>query len=331
MSQLFSPKNSIEWIKSVNDDNFTEKAMELFRWQSSQCPVFKEYIELRNINPTKIETLTDIPFLPIEFFKTKKILAKNSIAKLKFESSGTTGQNRSKHFVAQPEIYQHTGLKGFENTFGDIKELPVLALLPSYLERSNASLVYMVKQWVEASNNPDSGFYLNDFKALKEKLKLLSDKNQKGILIGVSFALLDLADDYTCDHSNMIVIETGGMKGRKKEMIREELHQKLKKAFKSNKIYSEYGMTEMLSQAYTKGGLFFYPPPYMKALVRSIYDPFEISKTGSGAINVIDLANIYSCAFLETQDMGTVEKNGSFKANGRLDNSEIRGCNLMLV
>lgn len=326
--QQFKPQNSLSWLQSVNEQNFNDKALDLFYWQAQKCSIYKTYLQLLGVQPTSVQTITDIPFLPIETFKKHKVYASQKTPDCIFESSGTTGQVKSKHYVADTQIYDWTGISGFQNQFGQLEEWTIYALLPSYLERTNASLVYMVQKWIEASNNSNSGFYLNNLDALHQKLKV---NNKNTLLIGVSFALLELAEKFPQDLSNIFIMETGGMKGRRKEMIRAELHDILKAAFHKKMIHSEYGMTELLSQAYTNTQGYFSTPPYMKALIRSITDPFEITPTGKGALNIIDLANIYSCAFIETQDAGAVYENGTFEVLGRMDQSEARGCNLMVI
>jgi hypothetical protein len=323
-------KKAIAWLEKVNEQNFEAKALELFYWQAKNCSIYTQYLDLLNIEINSIDRINQIPFLPIQFFKTHSVKAKNKKVQLQFESSGTTGQVRSKHSVTHPEIYHWTGLDGFKENFGNIDEWNILALLPSYLERNNASLVYMCQQWIENSKSGYSGFYLDNLEVLHKILQTLLAKNEKVLLMGVSFALLDLAEQFPMDLSKAVVMETGGMKGRRKEMIRAELHHILKAAFQTDKIYSEYGMTELLSQAYTKGGDLFYPPNYMRVLARNHTDPFEIHTEGNGALNVIDLANIYSCAFIETQDLGHVNTDLSFEVKGRMDISEVRGCNLMI-
>lgn len=326
----FQKNAALSWLQSVSTDNFDAKALELFQWQAHNCPIYSAYIKLRKIEISSVQCLEQIPFLPIDFFKSHEVLAKDFSAALHFESSGVTGQVRSRHFVSSPEIYHWTGLDGFKTNFGNIEEYTVLGLLPSYLERNTASLVYMCQLWIEKSGSKYSGFYLDNLEELQQVLRKLLQQNKKILLMGVSFALLDLAEDFPEDLSKAIVLETGGMKGRRKEMIREELHEQLKSAFKCEKIYSEYGMTELLSQAYTKGKSLFYSPAYMRVLSRELGDPFHIQTTGNGALNVIDLANIFSCAFIETQDLGEVYADHSFDVKGRMDLSEIRGCNLML-
>lgn len=322
--------NALEWLQNVTKGNFEDKTLELFRWQAANCEIYKQYIDLLKIDPAKIQSIHEIPFLPIQFFKSHDVLAKGEKSFTQFESSGTTGQVRSKHSVAHPEIYHWTGLNGFKENFGDIEEWHILALLPSYLERNNASLVYMCQQWISHSKSDYSGFYLDNLEGLHKTLETLLANDEKVLLMGVSFALLDLAEQFNVDLSKAIIMETGGMKGRRKEMIRAELHDVLKASFQTDKIYSEYGMTELLSQAYTKGGDLFFPPDYMRVLPRNHTDPFEVNKEGNGALNVIDLANIYSCSFIETQDLGHVNADLSFEVKGRMDISEVRGCNLMI-
>lgn len=255
-------------------------------------------------------------------------------AKLVFKSSGTTGTETSRHLIKDPDIYQKSFLKGFERIFGEPSQYVILALLPSYLERKDSSLVYMADFLIKKSQNPISGFYLNNYNDLQQKLRSIrsSSKRKKVILLGVSFALLDMARDFPVHFPELIIIETGGMKGRREEMIREELHEKIKEGFGVGQVYSEYGMTELLSQAYSTGEGLYSSPPWMKVLIRDTNDPLTLLSPGrSGGINIIDLANIDSCPFVATQDLGKVRKDGKFEVLGRFDNSDIRGCNLMVV
>lgn len=322
-----------EWLNEVNEANFEAKALELFRYQAANNPVYTRYIDLLKIDPLTVENIYQIPYLPIELFKGHTILTRKQSTGLHFESSGTTGMTNSVHLVPRPQIYEWSYLKGFMVGYGDIEDYCVLALLPSYLERENSSLVYMVKGLIERSGHPKSGFYLHNLKELSETLQSLAGTGQKVLLIGVTFALLDLAEQYPQALQQIQVMETGGMKGRRKEMIREELHDVLKSAFGLDKIYSEYGMTELLSQAYTDGTEWFYPPEWMRVVLRDPYDPFDVSdKINSGAINVIDLANIDSCAFIATGDLGKMEQGQHrFQVLGRMDNTALRGCNLMVL
>lgn len=322
-----------EWLNEVNEANFEAKALELFRYQAANNPVYARYIDLLHIDPFSINSIDQIPYLPIELFKGHRIQTGDQEASLLFESSGTTGMTNSEHWVPRPEIYEWSYLKGFKVGYGDIEDYCVLALLPSYLERENSSLVYMVKGLIDRSAHPKSGFYLHNLQELSDTLQNLAGTGQKVLLIGVTFALLDLAEQHPQALQQIQVMETGGMKGRRKEMIREELHDTLKAAFKLDKIYSEYGMTELLSQAYTDGSEWFYPPSWMRVLLRDPYDPFDVSgEITSGAINVIDLANIDSCAFIATSDLGKKEPaQHHFQVLGRMDNAALRGCNLMVL
>ncbi len=270
--------------------------------------------------------------MPIAFFKSKKVVSSKNIEQSIFSSSGTTGQITSKHYVTDIALYEKSYLKGFESFYGDVSDYCVLALLPSYLERSGSSLIYMVDDLIKKSNHPDSGFYLDEIDVLIEKLIRLDSQGKKVLLIGVSFALLDLVEKHQLNLKNTIVIETGGMKGRRKELIREELHDILKKGFGTKAIHSEYGMTELLSQAYSQGNGIFKNPPWMKILIRDTEDPLTLLEMGkTGGVNVIDLANINSCSFIATQDLGKVHANDTFEIIGRFDNSDIRGCNLMVL
>ncbi len=320
-------------IFSINsDEEFHEKAFEIFHLQYHGNAVYQEFCDHLKTHPKNVSKLEDIPFLPIEFFKSKKILVNGIKPEIIFTSSGTTGSNISKHLVSDLKIYEQSFLRGFELFYGPVTDYCILALLPSYLERQGSSLVYMVDSLIKKTENPQSGFYLNNLEELREQLAMLEDTKQKILLIGVSFALLDLAEILKIPLRNTIVMETGGMKGRRKEMIRSELHHLLKKAFEVEEIHSEYGMTELLSQAYSTGKGFFECPPWMKVMTRDTEDPLTFQKIGkTGGINVIDLANIHSCSFIATQDLGKLYGDGSFEVLGRFDHSDIRGCNLMVI
>ncbi len=318
-------------FKIRNDREFENLALKIFNFQFQNNEIYKLYIEKLNLDISKIKNLKDIPFLPIEFFKSHKIINSTKAAEEIFTSSGTTGNKQSKHFVTDVEIYLKSFLKGFSYFYGEVSDYCILALLPSYLDRDGSSLVYMVNEMIIKSKQPESGFYLNNHRELVEMIHSEKLKDKKILLIGVSFALLDLIEQYTIKHPHLIVMETGGMKGRRKELIREELHVILKKGFNVAAIHSEYGMTELLSQAYSKGNGIFNTPPWMKILIRDANDPFQIVENGrTGGINVIDLANINSCSFIMTQDLGRMTNRNSFEVLGRYDTSDIRGCNLLI-
>ena len=270
--------------------------------------------------------------MPISFFKTHKVTSTQKEPETIFTSSGTTQSTTSKHFVPDIELYEKSFLKAFELFYGMPKDFCILALLPSYLEREGSSLIYMVNSLIEKSGHPHSGFYLHNLEELHQKLKILESKGAKTLLIGVSFALLDLVEQFPSNLTNTTVMETGGMKGRRKELIREELHQILEKGLGVEHIHSEYGMTELLSQGYSKGNGIFETPPWMKIVTRDTEDPLSIQPNGkTGGVNVIDLANLYSCSFIATQDLGKTHPNGTFEVLGRFDDSDIRGCNLMVL
>ena len=318
---------------------FTAAALEAFRFQYEHTRVYRSFVDLMKVKADEVTTLDKIPFLPIEFFKSHEIISdlQKSNSRL-FTSSGTTGQEVSKHFVTDTSVYEKSFRKGFEFFYGNIKEYCILALLPSYLEREGSSLVYMADDLIEQTKNPDSGFYLHNTDELIQKLNFRKKNKQKTILLGVTYALLDLITSPPTpllkergEKNELIIMETGGMKGKRKEMVREELHKILCDGFGVNKIHSEYGMTELLSQAYSKGDGIFNCPPWMKVLIRDVNDPLKfLSKEKTGGINVIDLANIYSCSFIATQDLGKLHKNNSFEVLGRFDNSDLRGCNLIV-
>lgn len=314
-----------------SEEDFTKVALEVFHFQHENVEVYRKFCDLLNTKPNEVKTIEQIPFLPIQLFKSHDVIAQGHSIETTFTSSGTTGQITSKHHVSDLRIYEESFRKGFERTYGKPSDYVFLALLPSYLEREGSSLIYMVNDLIEASNNPHSGFYLHDKDALAEKLKFLEQQQQKTILIGVSYALLDLIEQEQLQLKNTLVMETGGMKGRRKEMIKEELHAVLKQGFGVDAIHSEYGMTELLSQAYSKGEGIFETPPWMKILTRDTEDAVTYVYGKTGGINVIDLANIYSCAFIATQDLGKTYDANTFEILGRFDSSDIRGCNLMVL
>jgi len=321
-------EKSIFSITSAKE--FEHLALEVFNFQYARTKVYKDFCDFLNVKPTQVKRIYDIPFFPIQFFKENTILTEGISSEKEFTSSGTTGSIPSKHYIAKLSLYEESFLKTFKQFYGDIQQYAILALLPSYLERGGSSLVYMVDDLINRSNNTHSGFYLHDNQALIEKLRLLEASGQKTILLGVSYALLDIIEKTNFQLKHTIVMETGGMKGRREEMIKEELHTVLKKGFGVKEIHSEYGMTELLSQAYSKGNGVFTCPPWMKILTRDTEDALTFLKNGPGGINVIDLANLYSCSFIATQDLGKIHENGSFEILGRFDSSDIRGCNLMV-
>lgn len=310
---------------------FHKMAMKIFRYQYEHNEVYQKYCALVKRTPANVKHITEIPFLPIEFFKSKEVLTSNDPIQTTFTSSGTTGQITSKHYVTDLSFYEQSFRNAFSHFYGNIEDYVVLALLPSYLEREGSSLIYMVNDLIQGSNHPDSGFYLHNYEELVQRLKALDADGQNVLLIGVTYALLDLVENYELNLNNTIIMETGGMKGKRKEMIREELHTLLTQGFGVDKIHSEYGMTELLSQAYSLGDGVFECPPWMDVLIRETDDPFTLVSTGkTGGMNVIDLANFNSCSFIATQDLGKKYENFTFEVLGRFDNSDIRGCNLMV-
>lgn len=311
---------------------FESVSLELFKFQFQNNPVYRSFCDLLYRHPSDVKRLEQIPFLPIQFFKTHQLLSNTEPVEKIFSSSGTSGANTSQHYVTDLKIYEKSFRKGFQQFYAKVEDFVVLALLPSYLEREGSSLIYMVEDFIARSSHVESGFYLNNYSELHDLLTSLEAQNKKTLLIGVSYALLDLVERYQFQLKNTIVMETGGMKGRRKEMIREELHDILKSGFGVKQIHSEYSMTELLSQAYSKGNGLFKSPNWMKILVRDPKDAMTILSHGkSGGINIIDLANINSCAFIATQDLGKSYGNGTFEITGRFDNSDIRGCNLMVL
>lgn len=314
----------------TSDKDFEVKALDLFHYQYRNNQVYRQFVDILGLNPNNV-IFQSIPFLPIEFFKTHKIQTGQWIPDGIFESSGTTTSVQSKHYVKSLDEYLTNATKIFEQNYGSVKDYTFLALLPSYLERGNSSLVAMINHFIHTSKSSKSNFFLQDFELLYHTLKTCIAQNEKIVLIGVTYALIDFAEKYPIDLKDCIVMETGGMKGRKKEMIREEVHHILKKCFNIT-IHSEYGMTELLSQAYAKSNGRYSPPPWLRMLTRDINDPFCMFNTPKrGAINIIDLANVNTCAFIATQDLGIVFEDFSFEILGRFDNSDLRGCSLMAI
>lgn len=323
-------KNKIFSINNSSD--FETVALQVFKFQFENNSVYRSFCDLLYKNPSDIHRVEDIPFLPIQFFKSHDVLSSQADIQKIFTSSGTTGQTTSKHLVTDLSVYEKSFEKGFENSYGNIEDYVILALLPSYLERDGSSLIYMADALIKQSKQLESGFYLNNLQALKNTLLKLESENKKVLLIGVSFALLDLVEYHQFRLKNTLIMETGGMKGRRKELIRNELHDILKSGFGVAEIHSEYGMTELLSQAYSKGHGIFNCPPWMNILTRDTEDALTIQQVGkTGGLNIIDLANFNSCAFIATQDLGKIHTDGSFEIIGRFDNSDIRGCNLMAL
>ena len=369
-------------VFNISDDGFEKLALELFLFQYENNTIYHQYVNVLQVQVDKVQSLTQIPFLPIRFFKTHPVKTTSFDTATIFESSGTTGSVNSRHLINDIELYKESFTKGFEIFYGPVKDWCIIGLLPSYLERQNSSLVYMVNDLIRQSDNNNSGFYIHEFEQLFNLLKVLEKKKQKTLLIGVTFALLDFAETYSSHFykgffNYTIIMETGGMKGRRKEMIRQEVHDILKATFAIPVIHTEYGMTELLSQAYSNGNGIFKCPPWMKVLVRDEEDPlsmpyfsrmtmvednsksmayagakrmpyfsrmtmaeddsksmayFDIkSMAYAGAINIIDLANVYSCCFIATDDAGKVFPEGSFEVLGRIDNSDLRGCSLMVL
>jgi len=314
-----------------NERDFEKTALDLFRYQARNNPVYKTFLKYLHTDINQIDRLTGIPFLPIEFFKTYQVVSSPPPFETVFMSSGTTGMQRSKHYVKDLKLYQESFIRGFQYFYGDITNYTILALLPSYVAQGHSSLVYMVDKLIQLSGKPDSGFYLND-ENLPKLINRLDAQAEPVLLIGVSYALLDLIQKHKFHLKHTIVMETGGMKGRRKEMLREELHTHLKAGFGVDVIHSEYGMTELLSQSYSKGNGIFKSPPWQKIMIRDTEGPFTYLPEGkTGGINIIDLANIHSCAFIATQDLGKQYNDQQFEILGRFDHSDVRGCNLLVI
>jgi len=321
---IFSDSNS--------EEGFLKLSIEIFRFQYGNCAVYRQWVDLLKVDVAKVQTIESIPFLPVEFFKNFEVtstpLTETTIC---FKSSATTSQIPAKHFVTDINLYENSFNKCFNLFYGDPRDFCILALLPNYLQRQGSSLVYMCNELIVASGHPFSGFFLDNIDNLKNKINALNKTGEKTLLIGVSYALMDLCDQELKLNNNFIVVETGGMKGTRKEMLKAELHAYLKNGFQNNAIHSEYGMTELLSQAYSAANGLFKSPPWLKFLVREVDDPLKIRKDGrTGGINVIDLANLNSCSFIATKDLGRLNENNELELMGRYDQSDVRGCNLML-
>ena len=320
-----------DFLNVKSDEEFNDLAIKIFRFQAANVDIYRSYLEILKVDVLSVDSWKDIPCLPISFFKTHQVITKNHTSQISFQSSGTTGTTTSSHHIVDLEVYEKSFKKAFYDTYGDPANYCILALLPSYLERGGSSLIYMVDTLIKMSHNTDSGFYLNQYEELRKKLLELKKKKIPVILFGVTFALLEFATKFPTDFNELIVIETGGMKGRGRELVREELHSLLSLGFGVAKIHSEYGMTELLSQAYSNGDGIFQCPKWMRVSVREINDPFKLVELGrSGGINIVDLANVFSCSFLSTQDLGKVIGINMFEVLGRFDSSDLRGCNLLV-
>lgn len=324
---------SKEQVFSIsNNTEFNAAALQVFRHQAANCAVYSKFIEGLKVDANKVDSIEQIPFLPVEFFKSHPVVSNNDPVEVTFSSSGTTGITTSRHLVTDVSWYVESFRRAFRLFYVDIKNYTLLALLPSYLEREGSSLIYMADDLIRQSENTDSGFYLYNYDELYHQLKKQQQAQKPTLLIGVTFALLDFVEQHPINFPELIVMETGGMKGKRKEMIREELHETLCKGFGVQTIHSEYGMTELLSQAYSKGNGVFNTPPWMRIITRDTNDPISLITDGkTGGVNIIDLANINSCSFIATQDLGKVYADSSFEILGRFDNADIRGCNLLIA
>ncbi|MEM7161310.1 MAG: acyl transferase [Bacteroidota bacterium] len=327
-----SELNFSQLFKAHSEQSFNDTALKIFRYQYEKIDVYRSYVDQLSIHPETIDHSSKIPFLPIQFFKSHSIFSGSERTDIVFESSGTQQQGTSKHHVQDISIYIKSFESAFEYFFGPASDYCILALLPSYLEREGSSLIFMMDQLIKNSAHVKSGFYLDDFSALHSVLKDLNARKQKTILLGVTFALLDFAEEFSTPLENIIIMETGGMKGRREELLRQEVHEKLTRAFGTDSIHSEYGMTELLSQAYSLGQGLFQCPPWMRVHTRDLNDPLSRDQRNkTGGINIIDFANLHSCSFIATQDLGRVHDKGYFEIIGRFDESDIRGCNLMVA
>lgn len=321
----------LNFFNNLDPADLTPRAIELFRFQFANNPLYRRYTETLGIDPAGVRRLEEIPFLPVSFFKTEAIKTTDFISETTFTSSGTTGMVTSRHEIKDLGLYRDSFRAAFERFYGLITDWCVIGLLPSYLERSSSSLVVMVDDLIKGSGHPRSGFYLYEHETLYRTLQELEEQGQKTLLIGVTFGLLDFAEKYSLSLKNTVIMETGGMKGRRRELTRGELHAFLTERLGVASIHAEYGMTELLSQAYSQGQGLFTCPPWMRMLVRTEDDPLEVRTEGEGILNVIDLANRWSCAFLATEDVGRIYPDGRFEVAGRVDNSDIRGCSLLVA
>lgn len=323
--------NSDRIFSIADSQDFERLSLEIFNHQLNHCEIYSRFVSFLGIDPRQVKRSDQIPFLPIEFFKNHQIISGEAENSVIFSSSGTTGMAQSKHYVSDVSIYENSYRKAFKQFYGDIQNFVILALLPSYLEREGSSLIYMVDDLIAQSENPMSGYFLYDHQLLEDILTSLKKSGTPTLLIGVTYALLDFAESRALEFPELIVMETGGMKGQRKEILRTELHNILCKGFGVSVIHSEYGMTELLSQAYSNRNGRFHCPPWMKIKIRDTNDPMSLLEAGqTGGVNIIDLANINSCSFIASQDLGKSFEDGSFEILGRFDNSDIRGCNLLV-
>ena len=314
-----------------HEEDFNKIALEIYAYQSKYNPIYREYLASLGRTASPICHYSEIPFIPIQFFKTQRVATLDSKPAITFSSSGTTGMVNSQHHVFELSWYEQSYREAFKQFYGTVKDIAIIALLPSYLERNGSSLIYMIDDLIQQSEQVESGYFLYNHDDLFKTLNTLKAKGTKTLLIGVTYALLDFVENYNIDFPDLIVMETGGMKGKRKEMIREELHSILCDGFGVNTIHSEYGMTELLSQGYSYGNGLFRTPPWLKVLIRDTNDPLTLQDyKKTGAINIIDLANVHSCSFIATQDLGKLYADGSFEILGRFDNADIRGCNLLV-
>jgi hypothetical protein len=318
-------------LSTISEADFTSRAIEIFRFQYAENPLYRDFVDALGVRPGSVARIGDIPFLPVSFFKTHEVRTGEYRPEIVFHSSGTTGMATSSHLVKDAGLYRESFLTGFGQFYGPVADWCIIGLLPAYLERSDSSLVYMVNDLIGRSGHPDSGFYLYEYEALYELLQRLEAAGQKTLLIGVTFALLDFAEQYSLSLEHTVVMETGGMKGRRREITREELHTFLRERLGVKTVHAEYGMTELLSQGYSAGDGVFRCPGWMRVLVRSEDDPLDVRASGEGLINVIDLANIWSCAFIATEDVGVLRPDGGFTVAGRVDHSDVRGCSLLVA
>lgn len=328
MNQIIPKPDEI--LADISGEEFESKALEIYRYQYFHNEIYRKFADNLGLTPQKVKTLEQIPFLPIELFKKYPILSNGKKIEAVFRSSTTTGNTPSVHYVASLEWYDISLTRGFHHFYGDPKSYCIIGLLPSYLERADSSLVYMVNSWIQQSRNQDSGFYLYDYDKLIHKLNQLTNSGRKTLLVGVTFALVELAEQSDLNLKSTIILETGGMKGRRREIVREELHSFLRRKLRPLRVDSEYGMTELLSQSYKIGPTPFKSVPWKKLFARDINDPLGPFSSKTGILHVIDLANVFSCSFIATQDLGQVYEDGSFEVLGRYDHAEARGCNLML-